>query len=157
MAPKKDWNSAVNQTIKRAFLHNEVYTNITDMASFLFDLDCEGQTKYATCDDFSNFWRFICPHCSEFLPDWYENIICPNCHQPVPEPPDAEGAEIMEYYMVSPKLGALLGMHGECVLSRAGAWIWGRQAFGQDIMLDHVISLICNDMGLLKESDSKET
>jgi len=159
--PSRFWNSPNNQALKRDFVHNEVYTCISDMAQYLFDYDGE---KYASYDDFSNTYEIKCPHCLERLGDWDELLdfdedtmqethLCPYCYKDIPDEPDSEPVEILEYYLVSPWLGVRLRQNGECVLPRYGAWIWGRQCSGQAILLDRVISVICNDLDLLVEEE----
>lgn len=159
MVERKHWNSPNNQAVKRDFVGNEVYTCISDMANYLFDYD---DGKYATYDDFHNYYTIRCPYCGAVIRD-YDDLLdfneetmeelhpCPICDKNISEEPEAEPAEILEYYLVSPWLGRLLENYGECILRRYGAWVWGRQCSGQAILLDNVISKICNDLDMLVE------
>jgi len=60
--------------------------------------------------------------------------------------------EALEHWIVSDWLAAKLQDHGEMVL-RDADWhfpVWGRQCSGQAILLDDVISKICEDMEILE-------
>lgn len=61
---------------------------------------------------------------------------------------EQEQAEIYEYWLVSGWLCEKLREKGECVISSEN--IWCRCTMGQAILLDHVISDICNDMNILE-------
>ena len=61
---------------------------------------------------------------------------------------DCEYVEVYEWWIVSGWLADKLEEKGEVVIS--GENIWGRRTTGQAILLDFVISDICNDMKMLK-------
>lgn len=159
MVSTKFWNTPSNQLLKRDFVHNEVYTCISDMASFLF---ADTDEAYAHYEDFENYYYNVCPHCLERIEDFEillkysaenpdnDTHCCPSCGEDI-ESPELMPSEILEYYLVSPWLGAQLRKHGECVYPRFGAWVWGRCTSGQAILLDDVISQICNENDLLTE------
>ena len=147
-----DRNSTRNQDIKRKFVQREVLACITDWASQLFDDD----DYYG----WENVFVPVCPECGAVYSLGYatdgDNLVaypysCTCCGYRQGEPPHVERAEILEYWIVSPWLGEKLKAHGEAVLERYHGWVWGRQATGQAILLDDVISDICMDLRLLKE------
>lgn len=61
---------------------------------------------------------------------------------------DGEYIEVYEWWKVSSWLAGKLEEKGEIVID--GECIWGRRTTGQAILLDYIISEICNDMELLK-------
>lgn len=60
-----------------------------------------------------------------------------------------EPAEIMEYWLVTEWLYNKLKDHNEPVFTNDELYIWGRCATGQAILLDYVISEICEEMEIL--------
>lgn len=60
---------------------------------------------------------------------------------------ESEYPEIYEYWIVSNYLLGKLKEHGECVIESEN--IWGRCSTGQAILLDAVISRICEEMEIL--------
>jgi hypothetical protein len=59
--------------------------------------------------------------------------------------------EAYEHWIVTDWLADKLGAQGEMVTKDfLGLTIWGRQTSGQAILLDWVISKICEDMGILE-------
>lgn len=154
-------NSVKNQQIKHDFVYREVYACISDMAEYLFDYDGDG---YASFDEFENYEPTLrCPHCGNEVEEKCEAsdseeetsmFYCSYCDRDIdPCDVDEEYPEIYEYWLVSPWLGAKLKDHGEVVLERYGAWVWGRQCTGQAILLDGVISRICEGIGLLEDEE----
>lgn len=63
---------------------------------------------------------------------------------------DSDYIEIYEWWAVSQWLAEKLEEKGEIVAYAGMTCIWGRRTSGQAILLDHVISDICNDLELLK-------
>ena len=63
---------------------------------------------------------------------------------------DLEEQEVYEWWTVTPWLGEKLKKHGEVVIELYGYSIWGRCTTGQAILLDHVISKICEEMEILE-------
>lgn len=105
---------------------------------------------------------FLCPICGCAHEDEEDARLC--CWQPSNTNPvvkctcghicyeddmDEEPVEIYEYWIVSPWFGERLRNHGCVVLERWGGWIWGRQATGQAILLDNVVSEIAEEMKIL--------
>ncbi len=60
-----------------------------------------------------------------------------------------EYPEVYEYWLVSDHLGRKLKAHGQVIISDYNCSIWGRQTSGQAILLDYVISQICDEMEIL--------
>lgn len=63
---------------------------------------------------------------------------------------DSDYIEICEWWAVSQWLAEKLEEKGEIIAYAGTTCIWGRRTTGQAILLDYVISEICNDLGLLK-------
>ena len=62
-----------------------------------------------------------------------------------------EPIEALEHWVVSDWLADKLEAYGELITKDfLGLTIWGRTCSGQAIMLDYVISQICNDLDMLK-------
>lgn len=58
--------------------------------------------------------------------------------------------EIYEWWIVSRYLAGKLETYGQSILNDGMNHYWGRCTTGQAILLDHVISQICNDMEILE-------
>lgn len=59
--------------------------------------------------------------------------------------------EAYEHWVVSDWLADKLEAHGEMIIKDfLGLTIWGRATTGQAILLDHVISVICENMEILE-------
>lgn len=163
MSEHYNYDSLANQRIKEQFVNREVVACISDMADHLFDWDGE---KYASYDEFENFYVKCCPECGGTYgfteDDRYDEDecedkrvhICESCGHEFSEDEfeemDTNPAEVYEWWIVTPWLGEKLKAEGEVVLDRWGGWIWGRQATGQAIMLDGVIDRICYNIGILE-------
>jgi len=66
-------------------------------------------------------------------------------------------AEVYEWWAVTNWLGKKLKDKGECIIEDYDKCLWGRQGCGQAILLDSVISEICEDMCILEgQSNSWE-
>ena len=68
---------------------------------------------------------------------------------------EAEYPEVYEWYLVGSWFAERLKDKGEVIYEGYGSPIWGRQATGQAILLDFVISSIAEDMEIL-EGQKKE-
>jgi hypothetical protein len=64
---------------------------------------------------------------------------------------ETEPAEIFEWWDVSGWFANRLEAYGECILDGG---IWGRCTTGQAILLDHVITKIAFDMGILEGQEN---
>ena len=156
-------NSTWNQDIKRQFVQREVLACVTDWADQLFKPDY---------DDWDNIYSAVCPECGrmhtiEYAPaiDEYDAedanpathpYHCLHCNHRLEELPEEEQVDIYEFWIVSHWFGEKLKAHGEAVLDRYHGSVWGRRTTGQAIMLDEVISVICEELGLLVSSRDKE-
>lgn len=170
----KNYNSSKNQEIKRVFVDREVMANVGGMVEFI--LNCETTGAPFTLDDIENFWQY--PEYShkdtgeyfgggtnEVLEEEKERVndIIADLEDADPEDPkidqyndyleeldrlESEPAEIFEWWLVSGHLCDKLQEKGECVIDSEG--IWGRRTTGQAILLDSVISQICEDLGILE-------
>jgi len=58
--------------------------------------------------------------------------------------------EIFQYFLVDEYFADKLEEKGEVIIRDYDTPIWGRQTCGQAILLDHVISLIAEDMEILE-------
>lgn len=67
---------------------------------------------------------------------------------------DDEPSEIFEWWAVSEFLYRKLKENGYCVLDAGSCYVWGRTTTGQAILLDHVITDICADMGILEGQEN---
>nr|WP_157247084.1 hypothetical protein [Pedobacter panaciterrae] len=65
------------------------------------------------------------------------------------ESAEARYDEIYEWWIVSGFLASKLEEHGEIMLNDGFNRYWGRTTTGQAILLDHVISKVCEDMEIL--------
>jgi hypothetical protein len=63
---------------------------------------------------------------------------------------ETEPQEVFEWWIVSPNLYYKLQKRGEPVIKSYGQCYWGRTTTGQAILLDSVISEICQEMGILE-------
>jgi len=63
---------------------------------------------------------------------------------------DYDYYEAYEFWSVTPFLADKLSERGEMVEDIMGFTVWGRRTTGQAILLDHVISLIAEDMKILE-------
>jgi hypothetical protein len=67
---------------------------------------------------------------------------------------ETEPQEIYEWWIVSDYLFEKLREHGEPVIEWQNLYIWGRTTSGQAILLDKVISDICEEMEILEGQKS---
>lgn len=68
---------------------------------------------------------------------------------------ESEPQEIFEWWAVSEFLYRKLKENGYCVVDAGSCYVWGRTCTGQAILLDHVITLICADMGILEGQENE--
>lgn len=170
----KNYNSIKNQEIKQKFVDREIYANVGTMVEFI--LNCETNGAPFTLDDIENYWQYpeyshsgtgehFGGGTSEDLEDEKERIndILADLEENDPDDPkidqyndyleelyrlETEPAEIFEWYIVSGWLAEKLKAKGECIIYDLN--IWGRRTTGQAILLDAVISRICEDLGILE-------
>jgi len=68
---------------------------------------------------------------------------------------ETETQEIYEWWLVSNFLARKLEKYGEPILRMHNNIWWGRTCTGQAILLDHVISQICSEMGILEGQENE--
>jgi hypothetical protein len=116
----------------------EGLSGLDDYLEYEFDDPCRDATKF-TCPDCEQSLElgadFNTVHELEKLEQSYGDI-------------DSEPSEIYEWWLCSDFLIRKLQEQGECILDSEG--IWGRCTSGQAILLDGVISLICEEMEILE-------
>lgn len=146
MKKKIDYNSVENQEIKRKFVEREVICLFNEIETLL-NLQLETlNSDLPSYDDIENFCQYICPECGQ---GYQEEVHATSCCNSKDEPQN-EPQEIYEYWLVSEYLGNKLKAKGEPVLEWGLHLIWGRTTTGQAILLDGVISEICEDMEILE-------
>ena len=158
----KNWNSSRNQEIKGAFVEREV---VACASQLIYELnDSEGfqdnvyEEFYSTPD-----WELMKDNFIGNLDEDEEKEICEYFNveniteigeQELCEYADVdfEYLEPYEFWIVSPWLGRKLEEYGEIVsFDFFGFTIWGRCTTGQAILLDGVISRICEDLEMLED------
>lgn len=123
MKTKTDYNSTVNQEIKRQFVQREVF------ACFSYEMEAILRASADWCEKDNPL-----PSIHEI-----ENLFDKN------EKPQ----EILEWWIVSNYLYRKLKEKGEPVLEWGNNYYWGRGCSGMAILLDGVISSICSEMEIL--------
>lgn len=148
-------NSSKNQEIKRKFVEREVYCCVSGMVEYILSKGYEDREAPFTMDDVENLYLPKCPNCGDF--DSIEEIEneegetaykCSYCNEELEEEPETEPQEVFEWWICSDWLIKKLAAHGEPVLIDEG--IWGRTGTGQAILLDGVISRICEELEILE-------
>ena len=157
-----DHNSNTNQEIKGKFVAREV------LACFSYEMEAvlraSGQGNQdkdyplPTYEEIENLYNYICPECGAGQPslenfndaDASKPFTCPECKKQLDAEPESEPQEIFEWWIVSKWLAQKLSAKGEPVLEWGNNWYWGRTCSGQAILLDGVISEICEEMEILE-------
>lgn len=158
MKTKIDYNSTANQKIKGDFVAREV------KACFSYEMEAilsvSSEIKYTknslelpTYDEIENLYLPTCSNCGfqgDFkVPDNGETFFCPDCGNVTTEEPETEPQEIFEWWIVTEFLYNKLRKHNEPVLEFGNNFYWGRTCTGQAILLDSVISSICEELEIL--------
>lgn len=152
----KDWNSTTNQDIKGRFVGREVYCCQTHEMNYILAKSWEDKDAPYSWDDIENNYNWVCPECGDSM-DEYEhdgadshNFVCVSCNHKQDDEPEQEPQEIFEWWAVSCYLARRLKEQGQPVIECGyGVSYWGRCCTGQAILLDEVISRICDDMEIL--------
>ncbi len=114
-------------------------------------------------EDIENLYQYKCPNCGEGAKNMDDichepkegeeltRFICPNCDHETNSQDDyeQEPQEIYEWWIVTEYLYKKLIERGEAGIEWGNNCYWGRTSCGQAILLDHVISLICEEMEIL--------
>lgn len=158
----KNWNSSRNQEIKGAFVEREVGACASQL---IYELNGSEQfidlitTEFYLTPDWDNMKdnfignldedeeKEICEHFNvENITEIGEQELCEYADV------DYEYLEPFEFWIVSPWLGRKLKEYGEIVsFDFMGFTIWGRCSSGQAILLDGVISRICEELEMLED------
>ncbi len=155
----KDYNSVENQRIKGEFVRQEVETCFSYEMDAILKASEEQKTDLPTYEDIENLYQYVCPECGHGEIDlnkftnYYkstEQFKCPYCNKILDREPESEPQEIFEWWIVKEYLYKKLEEKGEPVLEWGNNYYWGRTCTGQAILLDGVISRICEEMGILK-------
>jgi len=155
----EDCDSIVNQEIKRKFVAREVLGHFTTEVRYILSRDDDPDAPFSY-DDIEHFYRPYCRECGEGYASFTlsENEAgeithtCNDCQRQYSQCDydrlDCQPAEVYEWWAVSSFLADKLSAHGECIIDRHTPY-WGRRSTGQAILLDGVISEICEEMGIL--------
>ena len=94
------------------------------------------ESAYDCCSHID--YVYMCPECGEYT----ENL----------SDIDSEYQEIYEWYLVNGWFADKLAAHGEPVIRDGDicGCLWGRTCTGQAILLDYVISVICEELEILE-------
>ena len=160
----KDANNNTNQEIKGKFVAREVLTCFSyEMAAILRASSCggTGAVDLPDYEDIENFYEYKCPECGEgqtnpeafdngSIKDDHPRYTCPECKKELDDAPESEPQEVYEWWIVTEWLYKKLKDKGYPVLEWGNNYFWGRCTTGQAILLDGVISDICEEMGILE-------
>jgi len=145
-------NSVKNQKIKEKFVNMHVYACVTNMADYILKQD-DTDAPF-TSEDIQNYYTYFCANCGERISldeceiDEDYAYVCPYCKESFYDP-DYGVQEVYEWWIVSGFLGRKLESHGEPIVHDGYNYIWGRTCTGQAILLDNVISVICEELEIL--------
>lgn len=158
----KNWNSSRNQEIKGQFVEREVEACASQLLYELSDndayrdlindefystpdWDCMKDNFIGNLDEDGE--KEICEYFKvENITEIGEQELCEYADV------DFEYLEPYEFWIVSPWLGEKLKEFGEIVsFEFFGFTIWGRCSSGQAILLDGVISRICEELEMLED------
>jgi hypothetical protein len=155
-----NFNSRKNQEIKGEFVQREVLTNASQM---IYELQQNGcmqdeilELFYSEPDYDQALENYLYSLNEEETTSLLVRYDVENTSELDPEQVcndlnlDYEYLEPYEFWIVSDRLGEQLKEKGQIVVEFLGFTVWGRLTTGQAILLDHVISQICNDMEILE-------
>jgi len=150
---KMDYNSSVNQDIKGQFVQREVYTCFSYEMDSILKMSYEvSNNDLPTWEDIENAYEPCCPDCENTdLETKLGYYYCSYCKKAYNENDlDSRPQEIFEWWIISEYLYRKLKGRGYCVLEWGNNYYWGRCTTGQAILLDYVISSICEEMEILE-------
>lgn len=148
-------NSAVSQRIKEKFVDREVYACVSGMVEYILQKSYEDRDAPFSWDDAENFYLPTCRECgstdiSEFEKDDSTFYKCNGCGEITDEEPETEPQKVYEWWIVSGWLADKLRQYNEVIIDDGFNQIWGRCTTGQAILLDGVITDICEEMEILE-------
>jgi len=169
----KTANDGKNQSIKQKFVGQHVYCNVGSLCEYVVNKGFEDPNAPFTLDDIENYYSY--PEYNgisasfdggsedqrneeiERLRDLitdndHKKEMCDTIESEIEELKnlESEPQEIFEWWAVSEYLYDKLKDMGHCVVDAGSCYVWGRCTTGQAILLDHCISQICADMGILE-------
>ena len=165
------YNSPKNQEIKRNFVNREVLYNVStlfyELGRCISNLEDEDEyyglisvPDYASAIEYNNnchvmysnfFGGYVWINKTEHtISDSFstefeaqEDCCCMNDIEP-------DNIEVLEHWLVTDWFADKLKKHGEIVGEFMGLTVWGRCCTGQAILLDGVISRICEELEILE-------
>ncbi len=139
----KDYNSSKNQEIKGKFIGRDVYCNVNSLMEN--QKDWENGNLF---EEIENLSVSMCPECEGNVPEYLEEgDTCIHCAKGIIE---YQTQEILEWWAVSNWFAEKLKEEGQPIYDSGSVMVWGRCCSGQAILLDGVISRICEDMEILE-------
>jgi len=144
---KTDYNSNINQNIKGRFIGQHVNLCLSSLIPELSTYQ-NGEFWEELENGYSRFESSEkgltkCPNCmEENLEVDCETGLCEDCFESEPQ-------DILEWWSVSSYMYDKLKEMGYPVWNNGMIYVWGRCTSGQAILLDAVISYICEGMEIL--------
>jgi hypothetical protein len=160
----QDFNSIANQNIKSKFVQREVYCCLTDMVEHLIEAEkldiYEYLEFYGTLDNGDQYTEQERDEKVEELKNDISDLDWENdaeqitgIEAKIDELENMEFdelPEVFEWWGVSSWFAEKLKEQGQVVIDEYQTSIWGRQTTGQAILLDSVVSRICEGMQILE-------
>ncbi|MFW6224790.1 MAG: hypothetical protein ACOC4B_00815 [Bacteroidota bacterium] len=177
-----NYNSTKNQEIKAKFVAREIYANVNSMVEYIINKGFEDADAPFNADDIENYYvypeysgKYVSVYTGQqediqneieelkekiekAMDEWNgegdEPEIISEMEQELSELEglEEEPQEILEWWVCSPWLIDKLKEKGEPVIEHEN--LWGRTTSGQAILLDAVISEICEDLEILEGQSS---
>jgi len=156
---KKDYNSTKNQEIKGKLISREVMCCASQMIGQIQETELSEEVMelfYSTPDYEQAVENYLyglseeekAELCDEYDVDEVEDIDAAElCNDKNIE---YDYLEPYEFWIVTDYFGERLKQHGQIVVDFLGFTIWGRLTTGQAILLDHVVSVIAEEMEILE-------
>jgi hypothetical protein len=163
-------NSNVNQDIKGKFVAREIYCNVNILVEYCLNKSYEDSDSPISLDDIENYYSYPEYYGTyakfeggneeqrdaeiEKLEDLMEEsgTDVDKIQAEINDLNDLESEpqEVFEWWAVSEYLYSKLKGKGEVVADAGSCYVWGRTTTGQAILLDGVISEICDDNEILE-------
>lgn len=175
MTKVTDYNSIKNQRIKEKFVQREIFTNVSMMVEYIIKKGFEDHDAPFSLEDAENYYVnnedyiFELENEKEELEAELEKLETSMRDDKMDkmeelgkkiielkdkiedlETEQEEPAEIFEWWLITDWLGHKLKEKGEVIIDDVNHRIWGRSCTGQHILLDSVISKICEDLEILE-------